>query len=293
MTLEREHDTTATLIGNRPASGTQSLQARANPHGQGVKQTGGSPIMWGFSPAVTAPTLPTMNPMVALKVGHLAVQSPAALRATVQTKRRRLTYLPVGALLDLALATREIEQRRIPGVIIEAGTALGGSAIVIATAKSHERQLRVYDTFGMIPAPSDADGADVHERYEKITSGQSEGLGSDTYYGYRTDLCRDVERSFADFGVPIASNSISLVQGLFEDTITDDDPVALAHLDGDWYESTKVCLERISPRLTARGRIVIDDYDDWSGCRTAVDEFLSANREFCMERHARPHLVRR
>jgi hypothetical protein len=87
---------------------------------------------------------------------------------------------------------------------------------------------------------------------------------------------------------------VELIQGLFQETIEGDDPVALAHLDGDWYESTKVCLERIAPRLSPGGRIVIDDYDAWSGCKTAVDEFLAtpAAAQFTTQQHARLHLVR-
>ena len=38
------------------------------------------------------------------------------------------------------------------------------------------------------------------------------------------------------------------VKGLFENTIDLDEPVAFAHLDGDWYDSTMICLERIGPR---------------------------------------------
>ncbi len=62
---------------------------------------------------------------------------------------------------------------------------------------------------------------------------------------------------------------------MFQDTITGDEPVALAHIDGDWYESVRTCLERIGPRLSPGGVMVIDDYFYWSGCRTAVDEFLA------------------
>ena len=66
--------------------------------------------------------------------------------------------------------------------------------------------------------------------------------------------------SFTRHGVPLAENNVELVKGLFQDTIHLDEPVAFAHLDGDWYESTMVCLERIAPLLVPGGRIVLDDY---------------------------------
>ena len=72
--------------------------------------------------------------------------------------------------------------------MIEAGTARGGSAIVMAAAKAPDRPMKVYDVFGMIPPPTEHDGADVHGRYAKIAGGEAKGVGGETYYGYRDDL---------------------------------------------------------------------------------------------------------
>ena len=192
-----------------------------------------------------------------------------------EVRRQRLTYLPVGALNDLYEAAKQAERAKRPGVFLEAGCALGGSAIVLAKAKARQRPLFVHDVFGMIPPPNDDDGADVHERYEKIKSGKASGIGGDSYYGYESDLMDKVRGTFAAFQLPVEGNGVSLVKGLFQDTITGDEPVALAHVDGDWYESVRTCLERIGPRLPPGGVMVIDDYFHWSGCRTAVDEFLA------------------
>jgi hypothetical protein len=150
----------------------------------------------------------------------------------------------------------------------------------------------VYDVFGLIPPPGERDGADVHDRYETIVSGAADGLGGETYYGYRTDLMAEVAESFARHGVPVGEHHVELVQGLFEDTLTLDEPVALAHLDGDWYESTMTCLRRIVPLVSPGGRLVIDDYDAWSGCRTAVDEFFTGRTDFRFERRGKLHIVR-
>jgi len=60
-----------------------------------------------------------------------------------------------------------------------------------------------------------------------------------------------------------------------QDTLRVDEPVAFAHVDVDWYEPVKTCLERIVPRLSRGGALVLDDYNDWSGCRKATDEYFS------------------
>jgi len=205
-----------------------------------------------------------------------------------------LTYLSEDALKDLYDAVARIEAAGTSGILIEAGCALGGSAIVIATAKARARALFVYDTFGMIPAPSERDGADVHARYEVIARGESTGIGGNRYYGYEDDLLSKVTENFRRHGVPVAQHAVHLVKGLFQDTLHVDQPVALAHLDGDWYESVTTCLQRITPRLVPGGVIVVDDYDQWSGCRRAVDDYFSDKRDrFAFVHRARLQVVRR
>jgi O-methyltransferase len=219
---------------------------------------------------------------------------PDRVRDTItRVRQENLSYLSQADLEALARIVISYEQAGAPGLIIEAGTARGGSAIVLAAAKAPERPMKVYDVFGMIPPPGEHDGQDVHRRYSTIVQGKSRGVGGETYYGYRDNLYDEVVQSFSRLAVPVEENSVELVRGLFEDTIQLNEPVAFAHLDGDWYESTMTCLERIAPRLIPGGRIVLDDYYAWSGCRRAVDEyFADRTGDFHIERRAKVHVVR-
>jgi asparagine synthase (glutamine-hydrolysing) len=82
--------------------------------------------------------------------------------------------------------------------------------------------------------------------------------------------------------------------GLFEDTLYIAEPVALAHIDCDWYQSVMLCLERITPHLIPGGVLVIDDYRDWAGCKRAVDEYFTGRGdEFRFVMRARLHIERR
>lgn len=209
-----------------------------------------------------------------------------------QVRERHLTYLTEPILRDLADAVAAVEELALPGALVETGTALGGSAIVMACAKAPDRDMKAYDAFGMIPPPTDEDGEDVRRRYEKIRRGESKGIGGDTYYGYREDLLAEVRDAFTDFGLAPEASNVELIKGYFEDTLKVDYPVALAHLDGDWYESTMVCLERIEPNLVPGGRLIIDDYDFWAGCRKAVDEYFEGRDGFQLERRNRLHVVK-
>jgi asparagine synthase (glutamine-hydrolysing) len=187
----------------------------------------------------------------------------------------RLTYLSENNLASLATLCRDVEAQQLPGLCIEAGCALGGSAILLAMLKRPDRPMRVYDVFGMIPPPTREDTPDVHARYRAIAEGRSKGIDGDRYYGYEEDLLAVVQGNFRRFGIDRERHSVSLVKGLLQDTLHVDQPVALAHVDVDWYEPVLTCLERIFPRLVAGGSIVLDDYHDWGGCRKAADQYLA------------------
>lgn len=189
-------------------------------------------------------------------------------------KQRGLTYLSNAKIESLLRLVPASENHNRAGVIIEAGCALGGSAIMLCHAKARERPLHVYDVFEMIPPPGENDDRDVHERYQKIASGQSDGISGNLYYGYEEDLYSKVIDSFVECGKPIDEQNVTLHKGLVQDTLVGDDPVALAHIDVDWYDPVMTCLEQIVPRIVPSGCIVLDDYDAWSGCRKATDLYF-------------------
>lgn len=208
-------------------------------------------------------------------------------------KRERLTYLSDEKLIRLKRAIDEVERRRVSGDILEFGVALGGSGIVLAALARDGRRFHGYDVFGMIPPPtSSKDDDKSRARYKVIESGGSSGLGQDEYYGYRQDLIGDVKASFARYGRPVDGTSILLHQGLFEDTWRNSGvrKVALAHIDCDWYDPVKFCLEAIANIVSIGGVIIIDDYHDYGGCKVAVDEFIEANSGYSFEDGANPIL---
>jgi asparagine synthase (glutamine-hydrolysing) len=191
----------------------------------------------------------------------------AAIRAA------NLSYCGPPKLENLAAAALQVRAARVPGSWLEAGVALGGSAILLAQLKPARTELALHDVFGMIPPPGADDGADAHARFEVIRSGRSPGLGGDTYYGYVPDLLGQVKANLRRFGVEADGGTVRCVPGLFEHTLHPAGPVALAHLDCDWYDSVRVCIERIAPHLPAGAIVVFDDWSSYSGCRRAVEEW--------------------
>jgi predicted O-methyltransferase YrrM len=235
-----------------------------------------------------APNLADVKAYVAARIAD-----PRGARLIRRVQSQKLTYLNLAALHDLQAAVRDAEDTSRPGALVECGCALGGSAIVLAAARrGNDRPVWVYDVFGMIPPPSDRDGEDVKDRYSTIVGGEAKGLDGETYYGYKQDLYDEVAASFRRFGLPVETSNIHLIKGLFEDTLRPEGAVALAHLDGDWYDSVMVCLERLWPLLSDSGVIIIDDYYAWSGCRRAVDDFTAMRSDCERQEKARLHLVK-
>lgn len=168
-------------------------------------------------------------------------------------------------LRSLYDAVHDVSARRIPGDVVECGTARGGSAALLGLAIRETgvpRTLWVFDTFKGIPPPTSAD-----PDYEIAAR----------FTGHFRGELSEVQALFDRLGIRDASR---FVEGRFEDTVPKSDvgAIAVLHLDGDWYESVKVCLDHFYDRVSPGGVIQIDDYGHWAGARKAVDEFLASRR---------------
>ena len=73
---------------------------------------------------------------------------------------------------------------------------------------------------------------------------------------------------------------VTVVAGWFQDTLPiwreRIGPIAVLRIDGDFYESTRVCFEALYDSVIPDGAVIIDDYGTFEGCRRATDEFLSS-----------------
>ena len=183
-------------------------------------------------------------------------------------KVKDITYLSRGALDNLK--NNVLKTNNLNGIIVETGCAKGGSSIVIAYYKRKNKKFNIYDTFSLIPPPSKNDDKNVHKRYEIIKSGKE----SPNYYGYQNNLLEKVKQTFDMLNLNIYENNINLIKGLYSDTLKINEPVSLAHIDCDWYDSVKLSLKQIEPNLVNGGVLIIDDYYSWSGTKKAVDEYF-------------------
>jgi hypothetical protein len=99
---------------------------------------------------------------------------------------------------------------------------------------------------------------------------------------------KDVEEVFFNI-LKLDKKNIVISKGWFQDTLPKDrekiGKIAILRLDGDWYESTKCCLENLYDNVIIGGYIILDDYGHWEGAKKALDEFF-------IERKIRPELIK-
>lgn len=156
------------------------------------------------------------------------------------------------------IANTAIHQN-VPGAFVECGSASGGTGALLARiAKRDARHVWLFDSWKGMPQPRALDGEEAQ-------------LWSGRILGQEALVYEALQRVQAD------RDSVHVIKGWFDQTLvaTDTGPIALLHLDGDWYESIRVTLESLYDRVVENGFLIVDDYGLWPGCKQAVDEFFS------------------
>ena len=168
-----------------------------------------------------------------------------------------------------------IDHLGIPGDIVECGVWRGGN-IILARIMCPDRVCWLYDTFAGMPPPGPYDAKHKPGRNPYLASAHIAKKKSLVMSLATLDEVIDCFRAegLLDFG------RMNFVKGKVEDSLFNSqlpERIALLRLDTDWYESTKVELEVLYPRLVSGGYLIIDDYGHWLGARKAVDDYFKAN----------------
>lgn len=157
----------------------------------------------------------------------------------------------------------------VPGDYVECGVYRGGNIkgmMAYALDRNDLRNVWLYDTFAGMTPPLDLD-VDLGGNKAKDILNSVMCLAS----------LEEVKNNLSDIKYPETLSKY--VIGDICQTVMDDknvpESISLLRLDTDWYESTKIELQRLYPRLVPGGVLIIDDYGHWQGCRKAVDEYFA------------------
>lgn len=209
-----------------------------------------------------------------------------AVRAAVERVRSG-TMCSLERLAALWNNVRYIDRARLDGALVECGVWKGGAAALMSLAHSHNgsvptRALHLFDSFQGLPEPTEADGAKASVYARGRASGRLESI--DRCVGLLDEVRRCIEGA-AQYPRELVHYHLGWFQETVPSTARFVGPIALLHLDGDWYDSTRVCLEHLYPLVVRGGIVHVDDYGHWEGCRRAVDEYLGARNEVVMLTH--------
>jgi O-methyltransferase len=174
------------------------------------------------------------------------------------------TMVGLRRLEHLQSCITEILDNKVAGDLVEAGVWRGGASIfmraVLAANGDPTRKVWLADSFQGLPKPDPAKyPADAGDRHW-------------TAPGLAISL-ETVQANFAKYG--LLDQRVVFLKGWFEDTLPKApiERVALLRCDGDMYSSTTHVLESLYPRVSVGGYVIVDDYGDVPGCKTAVDDF--------------------
>lgn len=207
---------------------------------------------------------------------------------------RKQTMLPYVNLVTLYEQARYCEKGNIEGDFVECGVWKGGAVGLMALVNlkygSVRRKLQLFDAFEEICAPNEKfDGEVAIKEVKQILGRESLTKGELTpLRGIYDNLGGpgDINecKSLIEDTIGYPSNYVYYHKGWFQNTIPikskEIEKIAILRLDGDWYESTKICLDYLFDKVVSGGFVIIDDYGLYSGCKKAVDDFFEMRDEF-------------
>tara|TARA_B100000614_G_C14246331_1_gene368810 strand:- start:78 stop:593 length:516 start_codon:yes stop_codon:yes gene_type:complete len=135
------------------------------------------------------------------------------------------------------------------------------------------REIWLYDTFEGMVEPTDNDvEIETGLKGKDLLSGTRKTTEKYNMWAYSP--IDEVKINMQKTCYP--PDKLRYIVGKVEDTLKDNRPgnIALLRLDTDWYESTKIELERLYPLIVSGGVLIIDDYGHFAGAKKAVDEYF-------------------
>jgi len=170
---------------------------------------------------------------------------------------------------ELRVLLRELERvldAGVPGDIVEFGCYEGTAALFmqrVLQLRGEQRQLHVYDSFEGLPDKTMPDRSPAGEQFQ---AGELRASKDTLIKNFRQ----------ANLPLPI------IHKNWFKYLTQEDMPtsVALAFLDGDFYESILDSLRLVWPRLSSGAAVLIDDFQSESlpGVAKALDEWARTHR---------------
>lgn len=186
--------------------------------------------------------------------------------------------------MDTKEALIYCDQNKILGDYVECGVYTGEhpklACKTIIDNKLSKINIYMYDTFEGLTEPGE---------FDYTLEGSDFTMSKDTVFEtwkshkstYGNNWCesslQSVKKNVESTGYDI--EKLFYIVGDIRDTLEVDrnlpKKICVLRLDTDWYDSTKIEMEKLYDLVSEGGVIIIDDYFLWNGQRKAIDDFLS------------------
>jgi hypothetical protein len=180
---------------------------------------------------------------------------------------------------SLIQSFHHVRQESLVGDFVECGVWKGGNIILLKKLIEKfnmKKNIYGFDTFEGMVEPSFYDVNYNNKPAKKMFDEHKKNE-----IGFAMCSLDDVKRNIKK---NTKTDNIFLIKGKVEDTLKNKrklpKKISILRLDTDFYESTKIELEILFPRLVKGGVLIVDDYGFWKGAKKAVDEYFCDYRQF-------------
>lgn len=168
-------------------------------------------------------------------------------------------------IVGFYMVLHALRKHSIEGDIVECGVGRGHSFYIIGYFINQlqlGRRLYGFDSFEGFPEPVKHD--------ESPRNPRKGGLWNETSVDH-------IKQHFIDRGLEDFLKYVLLVQGFFDKTlhlVSGLDKISFLNLDVDLYDSYRICMKTLGPRVS--GLILYDEYNTprWPGATRAINEIL-------------------
>jgi hypothetical protein len=180
---------------------------------------------------------------------------------------------------SLIQSFHHVRHESLVGDFVECGVWKGGNIILLKKLIekfNFKKNIYGFDTFEGMAEPG---FYDVNYNNKSAKKMSDEHKKKDI--GFAMCSLDDVKKNIKE---NTKTDNIFLIKGKVENTLKNKKKlpkkISILRLDTDFYESTKIELEILFPRLVKGGVLIVDDYGFWKGAKKAVDEYFCDYRQF-------------
>lgn len=184
-------------------------------------------------------------------------------------KCKNYTMTSIERQQNVINSIEHIINNNIDGDIIEIGVWKGGVVMIILYKLIQlgitNKIVHLYDTFSGMTESCEKD----KDPNGNIADWNNPGIKCLAIYD-------EVYTNIESVGYPMENIIFHVGDIRLTDITNIPKSISLLRLDNDWYELYKFELPIFEPNVSKNGIIIADDYGYWSGCKLAIDNYISS-----------------